>query len=391
MNFGNEPWMLARAENEANIIKTCQLALDNFKEKAKEYPIETPVTAAIRKLLIQKKLYKKNVVGEKYYPAITRWLFTQKLYDPTNDDPILSKSNVSDIGFSIYVKDRNRSSKIEKKIKTERNEILETLQSVKNVKYTLETNDNGRGKTILTIVTSYGECYTESITTKQLEKMRRLYNQHLQEDKKEIQVYFERLYICIATYNSLLSEGYQGAIPPSVFKVLEKYLEVDTELFASPLNATLSNFYTAFPSTDKYFGSKGSFFDEYENIFSAGGSFECNPPFTEEHIYCIAKIVDKMLTNHNVPLSVTLILPAWEDCAGFRVLFNTKHKRLFLSLRRFMHIYVTKNSKQVNEPRLSQAYSYIFVLQNKEGADKWPVTKDFVRDILRSFRPSIIE
>ena len=50
------------------------------------------------------------------------------------------------------------------------------------------------------------------------------------------------------------------------------------ECFASPLNATLASFCSAFPDTDAPFGSIGSFFD---SDFARGGSYQVGPPYNE--------------------------------------------------------------------------------------------------------------
>jgi len=384
MEYDNSKRLIIRAENELNVIASCEKALDVFKKKPKDYPAETPLSVTLRKTLISKKLYQKNVNREKHYAAITRWLFTQKLYDLSNSDPILSTTDISDIGFAIYMKDRKLAEQIERKMKTERDEVREIIAESKNNDYRLEVVHNTSGITFY-LNTAQG-LHVETISMVQLEKLRKLYNENLGEKKKDFQEFYEHVYMCVTTYNTLLSEGYQGALPPKVFLTLQTYLEVNTELFASPLNVTLLHYLSAFPSIDGCFGSNGSFFDHHDEIFAKGGSFECNPPFTEEHIYCAAKIIDSAFTKYTNPLSVVLVLPAWEDSAGFRILFESKHKRLFLSLRRFMHFFITKGAKHPISDRLSQAHSHLLVLQNAAGAEKWPVTKDFVRDVLQAFR-----
>ena len=99
------------------------------------------------------------------------------------------------------------------------------------------------------------------------------------------------------------------------FNVLEKTLGVVGEGFASPLNCTLSRFWSAFPSIDRKFGSSGSFFDAGEAFlekgehrlqfvlqtfcsakwFKIGGAFELNPPFLEEHMLAMALALEVWL------------------------------------------------------------------------------------------------
>ncbi len=89
----------------------------------------------------------------------------------------------------------------------------------------------------------------------------------------------ERILSMLQRYHTLWGEnsGAQGALPDKVFEVLRKRLKVEGECFASPLNHRLDKFYSAFPDTDKCFGSLGSFFDD-DNKHMVG-SWEANPPF----------------------------------------------------------------------------------------------------------------
>ena len=52
-----------------------------------------------------------------------------------------------------------------------------------------------------------------------------------------------------------------AAAPESVFLFLHQRLGVRMEFFASPLNCYFRRFCSAFPDTDRFFGSMGSVFD----------------------------------------------------------------------------------------------------------------------------------
>uniref|UniRef100_A0A8C5R6I7 mRNA (2'-O-methyladenosine-N(6)-)-methyltransferase n=1 Tax=Leptobrachium leishanense TaxID=445787 RepID=A0A8C5R6I7_9ANUR len=80
--------------------------------------------------------------------------------------------------------------------------------------------------------------------------------------------------------------GLQGALPIQVFQALHKHFGVTSECFASPLNCYFKQYCSAFPDTDGYFGSRGPFL----SFFPASGSFEANPPFSEE-------LMDAMVTH----------------------------------------------------------------------------------------------
>ncbi len=70
--------------------------------------------------------------------------------------------------------------------------------------------------------------------------------------------------------------------PESVFAALNREAGAEAECFASPLNAYFANFCSAFVDTDRWFGSRGSFFD----FAPREGSYECNPPFVDEVCVC---------------------------------------------------------------------------------------------------------
>ena len=53
---------------------------------------------------------------------------------------------------------------------------------------------------------------------------------------------------------------------------------VSHECFASPINATLASFCSAFADTDAPFGSVGSFFD---CDFTSGGCYQVAPPYND--------------------------------------------------------------------------------------------------------------
>lgn len=72
--------------------------------------------------------------------------------------------------------------------------------------------------------------------------------------------------------------GMQGAVHNQVFQVLESTFQSPwLEGFASPFNACLHKFCSAFPDIEWHFGSIGTFMD---CSFQQGGCCEANPPFS---------------------------------------------------------------------------------------------------------------
>jgi phosphorylated CTD-interacting factor 1 len=90
--------------------------------------------------------------------------------------------------------------------------------------------------------------------------------------------------------DDLRGGGMQGAIHSEVFHALQSHFSKSgysfssqswLEGFASPFNATLPYFSSAFPELDWHFGSVGSFFDcKFETRGSDDEFCEANPPFT---------------------------------------------------------------------------------------------------------------
>ena len=102
----------------------------------------------------------------------------------------------------------------------------------------------------------------------------------------------------------------KASIPETVFADLQATFRITFECFASPLNAYLPNFCSAFPDTDLAFGSCGSFF----NFEPREGSFQVHPPASEEVMLAAADHVLKLLEHPEAgALSFVCIMPLWED------------------------------------------------------------------------------
>ena len=76
-----------------------------------------------------------------------------------------------------------------------------------------------------------------------------------------------------------------------MFAALNREAGAEAECFASPLNAYFANFCSAFVDTDRWFGSRGSFFD----FAPREGSYECNPPFVDEVCVCSLPLHSKSI------------------------------------------------------------------------------------------------
>ncbi len=195
------------------------------------------------------------------------------------------------------------------------------------------------------------------------------------------------VWLLLCRYQSLTGEGYQGAVRKDALKFLFNRYQVKHECFASPLNAYLETFTSAFPDTDGPFGSLGSFFNLRETLRErrqAGGSFEVNPPFVEEIMLATSLYLDMWLQDSE-PLSFFIFYPGWSDTPGFEVLKESRFLRKLKYLRKQDHTYLPGYQHLPN--REGQAFTYadsfIIVLQNDAGALKWPVDDAGMEELLK--------
>jgi len=122
-------------------------------------------------------------------------------------------------------------------------------------------------------------------------------------------------------YYMLDGHSFQWCIPPKALTTLDKTLSLKTEFFASPINATLSNYYSLF-EVDKYFGAIDNFFN-LDLFQSIEGTYEINPPFIEYIFIESSKIVVSLLKNNQKmghDLLFLYVMPNWVDSKGYQML-----------------------------------------------------------------------
>ena len=105
--------------------------------------------------------------------------------------------------------------------------------------------------------------------------------------------------------------GMQGAIHKQVFEVLESTLDGPwLEGFASPFNACLPVFGSAFPDLEWHFGSIGSFMEV--PFHQGGGCCEANPPFSPGVMNQMSKHIINQIEKaekNNVELTFVIVVP----------------------------------------------------------------------------------
>jgi hypothetical protein len=161
---------------------------------------------------------------------------------------------------------------------------------------------------------------------------------------------------------------------PEAWALFQHDLGVTMECTASPFNRTAPIYWSAFTDTDRFFGSKGNFFDASDTELGKGGSFMADGPPEEETLDRLEKRIHEVLeltTKLDNPTSFVIGYPAWEDMSCWKNLRNSKYL-----------VYHVKNCAIVHHlGRLS-----LFILQNERGKEQWPVTPVLEARLNSTFR-----
>jgi len=123
-------------------------------------------------------------------------------------------------------------------------------------------------------------------------------------------------------YYMLEGHSFQWGLPPKVFSIVERSLMTQTEMFASPINVNLPNYYSLF-YIDKYFGALDNFFNIQPNTIKEG-TYEVNPPFIEYIFVESSKMMLSML-NNGQDLLFIYIMPNWVDSGGYQLLIHSEY------------------------------------------------------------------
>uniref|UniRef100_A0A4W5RR18 mRNA (2'-O-methyladenosine-N(6)-)-methyltransferase n=1 Tax=Hucho hucho TaxID=62062 RepID=A0A4W5RR18_9TELE len=183
--------------------------------------------------------------------------------------------------------------------------------------------------------------------------------------------------------------GLQGALPVPVFEALNKQFGVTFECFASPLNSYFKQFCSAFPDTDGFFGSRGPFL----NFSPASGSFEANPPFSEELMDAMVTHFEKLLEKSSEPLSFIIFVPEWRDplTPALHRMESSAFRRYQMSVPAFEHEY-RSGSQHIckKEDMYYKAVhgTVVIFLQNAAGFAKWEPTPERIQELLAAYQVS---
>ncbi|NP_001089204.1 phosphorylated CTD interacting factor 1 S homeolog [Xenopus laevis] len=183
--------------------------------------------------------------------------------------------------------------------------------------------------------------------------------------------------------------GLQGALPVHVFQTLHKVFEVTLECFASPLNCYFKQYCSAFPDTDGYFGSRGPCL----SFFPVSGSFEANPPFSEELMDAMVTHFENLLESSDQPLSFIIFIPEWRDppTPALTRMESSRFKRHQLLLTAFQHEYRSGSQHMCKREELYYKAVHntaVIFLQNEPGFLKWTPTAERVQELSASYKHS---
>ena len=182
-------------------------------------------------------------------------------------------------------------------------------------------------------------------------------------------LFIKRLYCMLARYYTYTSKvsGFQGSLPHYVFDFLEQICGINKECFASPLNCYFPEYYSAFPDTDMFFGSKGSFFNSFYPEF---GCFEVNPPFILNVITAAVDHIHMLLGREN-PLLFLIIVPIWKDAKFYSDLVESPYLKSNSELARKEHDYVDGAQHNVKRNYWSANVGSTWFILNNWGSEKY--------------------
>ena len=386
-----------KSQDEKNYIQKPEniYKLETFKtEIINSYPLTKPIKRGRRFQIVQdidqylnaSKFYLK-LVRKSDERRLKRYLYelNDSLKEADSDELLKTFNYVHKKCFTIL--EPLVKPKVEKLICFMYNEIKSISRKICKLKNSFQEDDKEEIRKEMngdTVKLSFKNS-SFSLLLGHYEKLKKLYiKNEIEFDENK---FLSRAYCVMSRYETyfrnsrLRNEGYgmQGALPSYTFKELNKEFDVAQEMFASPLNCYFSSYCSAFPDTDVYFGSCGSFFD-YEPI---EGSFQCNPPFTEEVIERMADRIDYLLENSKLPLSFVVFIPEWLDppTPGLVKMNKSKFKKYDFIVQSKKHEYVS--GTQFLEQRGPLLYlaihdTHIYFLQNDAGSMKWNPTEEKV-------------
>ena len=204
-----------------------------------------------------------------------------------------------------------------------------------------------------------------------------------------------RVYNSTLRYETLakFDQGTQGSLPQRVFDILEQEFQVDHECFASPLNATLRSFNSVFPDVDRFFGSKGSFFDFWPD----SGSYEANPPFDEgsvaatfSHVNAILRAAEEKARQQEDGSALPLLFITATPFVPSDPLCKPEDRFVLdqMTLNANEHAYTLGMRHRKSDEWVSSNDTIVCFVGNQAAAQAWPVTRRKLQLLRQAWAPN---
>jgi hypothetical protein len=188
------------------------------------------------------------------------------------------------------------------------------------------------------------------------------------------------IWIIIFRYQLLGSNNHQLGILPNIIHQMKSDYNLNFECFASAINSTLNNYCSIYYDLEKYFGSKGNFF----NLDITEGTYSFNPPYQknimDEGIKKLFSLLETAETN-NKNLTFIMTIPIWDkegqeilnqqnkiDYGDFQIMKEVKESKYFIGLRIIAKddfTYLDHNFKLYKNKTIQNTY-IIILSTNKE-------------------------
>ncbi len=196
---------------------------------------------------------------------------------------------------------------------------------------------------------------------------------------------FKKLLLCILLrYETIKASNEQLACNPEFYYEMKKRLNFDFELFGSALNTQYHQFCSLFYDLEKYFLSRGSFYD----IECIKGKYVANPPFVNEVIEKMAiKMINHLDKNDNKePLLFFITIPGWEsneeygEYTGFEIMKKSKYMSYFKEIPKEEARFFNYYKNLIVYP----CKIFFLILENKKSEEEYKL-KERVDELIKEY------
>ena len=103
--------------------------------------------------------------------------------------------------------------------------------------------------------------------------------------------------------------GQFWGLHPYIYNFIKKNYTNSIECFASPFNNNIENYFSLLYPIDKYYGSKGDFFEHFFKVNY--NVYIINPPFIDTIILKVFDMIEEKLKYNRI--QIFLYIPQWDD------------------------------------------------------------------------------